>query len=122
VIDATTVNAPLADIRAAAYNPLMKFSITTAIDEASGLDTWPAAFEQIMRALGFDEDAPAYFAEAMADTAIDEDLVAKWNKANAAQRQWMVTQIVSIEVKYNYDRRLASAKNLVKRLKDFVRR
>ncbi|MEI6641916.1 MAG: hypothetical protein WCL10_07740 [Novosphingobium sp.] len=100
----------------------MKFSITTAIDEASGLETWAAAYEHIMRALGFDEDDPAYLADAMADTAVDEGIVANWNKANPAQRQWMVTQIVSAEVTYSYDRRTVTAQGIVERLKHFVRR
>jgi hypothetical protein len=104
------------------YHLAMAFSIITAMDEASGLDTWTAAYENIMCALGFSDDDPAYFAEAMAHTAIDEDIAANWRKATPAQRQWMVTQIVSHEVNDSFDRRLAASKDMVERLKEHVRR
>ena len=98
------------------------FSVITAMDEAANLGTWNAAYENIMRALGFDEDDPDYFAQTMADTAIDEDIVANWNKASPAQRQWMITEIVSFEVKESYERRLAASKDIVERMKEHLKR
>ncbi len=99
-----------------------KFSVITAMDEAARLGTWNAAYENIMRALGFDGDSPDFFAQAMADTAIDEDIVANWNKANPAQRQWMISEIVSFEVKESYERRLAAAKEIVELMKEHLKR
>lgn len=98
------------------------FSVITAMDEAANLGTWNAAYENIMRALGFDGDDPDYFAQAMADTAIDDDIVASWNKASPTQRQWMITEIVSFEVKESYERLLAASKDIVERMKEHLKR